>query len=291
MGRPFIQNPVLRALDLAAIYLRTTLPAWRDRARFEHVRTYVSFIGYPRSGHSLVAALLDAHPHAVIAHEEKALQYVNVGFDRDRIFSRLVRNAREVGHTQGFAGERSGGYDYDVPGQWQGRAERVEVIGDKHGGYNATRLAQAPYLEARLRQCVGVETRYIRVLRNPFDTISTMARRAAEPLGTLPDLDEAIDQYAALCLHNLAVERLVGGAAIYTVRHEDFVADPAGELTALCQWLGLAAYPDYVDACAAQVFDAPRRTAGLIPWERKAQRRVETLIERTSFLAGYARTP
>ena len=41
----------------------------RIRKLYDGIQTFVLFIGYGRSGHSLVAAILDAHPKIVIAHE------------------------------------------------------------------------------------------------------------------------------------------------------------------------------------------------------------------------------
>ena len=50
-----------------------------DAADFEKLQAYCMFIGYPRSGHSLVGSLLDAHPNIIIAHELNALQFVVAG--------------------------------------------------------------------------------------------------------------------------------------------------------------------------------------------------------------------
>ncbi len=36
---------------------------------FSKVHTFVLFVGYPRSGHSLIGSMIDAHPNAIIAHE------------------------------------------------------------------------------------------------------------------------------------------------------------------------------------------------------------------------------
>ena len=46
----------------------------RIRKLYDGIRTFVLFIGYGRSGHSLVAAILDAHPKIVIAHEFDVLR-------------------------------------------------------------------------------------------------------------------------------------------------------------------------------------------------------------------------
>jgi len=48
-----------------------------EEADFSKLRNFVLFVGYPRSGHSLVGSLIDAHPHAIIAHEVKILAYVS----------------------------------------------------------------------------------------------------------------------------------------------------------------------------------------------------------------------
>ena len=46
---------------------------------FETIQLYCMFVGYPRSGHSLVGAMFDAHPDIVIAHELDALRYLKAG--------------------------------------------------------------------------------------------------------------------------------------------------------------------------------------------------------------------
>ncbi|KAJ7371717.1 hypothetical protein OS493_023052 [Desmophyllum pertusum] len=40
---------------------------------YDGVETFVMFIGYPRSRHSLVGAILDAHPEIIIPHEYDVL--------------------------------------------------------------------------------------------------------------------------------------------------------------------------------------------------------------------------
>ena len=41
---------------------------------FNNLHTFVQFVGYPRSGHTLVAMLLDAHPNIVISNEYNILE-------------------------------------------------------------------------------------------------------------------------------------------------------------------------------------------------------------------------
>ena len=42
------------------------------------VKTFVFFIGYARSGSSIVASFMDAHPHAVVSHEVGVLDHASI---------------------------------------------------------------------------------------------------------------------------------------------------------------------------------------------------------------------
>lgn len=288
--RPIPSHPVARALDLAAIYVRTKPLALRSRGLFDSVRQYVNFVGAPRSGHSVVGALLDAHPNAVVASEEGALQYVYVGFGRQWVFRRLLWNTEVIGHSQTHRGApRGGGYAYDVPGQWQGRHRRIEVIGDKYGPYNTERLSQSPSLLGRLRRTVGVPVMHVHVVRNPFDTISTMARRAAEDASTPVDVSATVAQFSALCQRTEALLSRAHdeGDATYELRHEAFVSNPRAELSALCEALGLEASGPYLDACAGIVAPTPHPSRHLVSWSVADREAVETLIASSPSLRGY----
>ena len=64
--------------------MATARHARKLRDDFAGIGSFLMFVGHPRSGHSLVGALIDAHPNAVVAHELDALKYVEAGFGRDR---------------------------------------------------------------------------------------------------------------------------------------------------------------------------------------------------------------
>src|SRR5512143_1721936 len=67
---------------------------WRPWARFRYageflrVERFCLFVGYPRSGHSLVGAFLNAHRHAVVSHELNVGPLVLAGISRDALYAR-----------------------------------------------------------------------------------------------------------------------------------------------------------------------------------------------------------
>ena len=249
-----------------------------DRSHFRSVERFCLFVGYPRSGHSLVGSLLDAHPDAVIAHELDALRLVHVGFGRDQLFSSILRNSRSYGE------HREHVYDYTVPNQWQGRFRRIRVLGDKKGGRSSRRLADVPSLLTRLQSTVGVPLAFIHVTRNPFDNIATMLRRAAP--GT--SLAQMVDAYTAMCATIAGVNQEASSESLLHIAHERLLADPPAVIVELCAFLGLDADAGYVRDCASILYSSPNRSRTTVDWPEEQRTRVEQAIDRFEFLRGYS---
>jgi hypothetical protein len=220
------------------------------------VRCFCLFIGYPRSGHSLVGSLVGAHPNAVIAHELDALAYVRSRLvHRDLLYSLIIRRDRAFGS----AGRVWTGYEYSVPGQAQGRFEELLVFGDKRGGGTSTRLGRRPEHLDRLERLVGVDVHMVHVIRDPFDTIASMHLRGNRPL------TDSVDRFFDLCATNDAIRRRRPGSVL-DVRLDDLVEAPATAVRRLVGFLGLDAPEGYVRACSEVVFETPRRSRTSIEW-------------------------
>jgi hypothetical protein len=263
---------------MAARLARAALSARPDRSIADGVRCYCMFIGYPRSGHSLIGSIVGAHPNAVVAHELDALRYVQSRFARrDLLYSMILRRDREFGES----GRTWTGYDYSVPDQAQGRFEELLVIGDKRGAGSTKRLRAHPELLDRLRRLVEVDVRMVHVIRDPFDTIASMHRRGNRPLAT------SVDRFFDLCDTNAAIRHRDPGAVI-DVRLEELVAGPVDVVRGLVGFLGLEAPQDYLESCAGIVFDTPKRSRSTAAWPPSLVGEVEHRMRAYPFLQGYA---
>ena len=93
------------------------------------------FIGYARSGHSLVGAILDAHPEIIISHEFNVVDHWDNYKDKTkyRLFYDLHALSQKQAMFRNRAPclERPGHrYRYHVPGQWRGTyKEQIKVKG------------------------------------------------------------------------------------------------------------------------------------------------------------------
>ena len=148
------------------------------------VDRFLFFIGYARSGHSIIASMLDAHPNVVLAHEyslftqwqKEPLLHSN----KTWLFNALYNNS----HHSTYTGLRTSkankkGYTLNVPGWWQGKYDRtISVIGDKAGGMTGRefRLNRATFvsLYRQLQTALQIPVHVIHVVRNPYDNIATM---------------------------------------------------------------------------------------------------------------------
>jgi len=253
--------------------------AWarrRYRADFGDVTRFCLFVGYPRSGHSLVGALLNAHRNAVIAHELNAHEFILANCARDELYSRIIARAAWFN----LRGNR-GTYPYQVPNQWQGRFAALHVIGDKRGGLLTRSIAQHPDLLARTRALVGVPLGLVHVVRNPFDNISAIS------IWNALSLEESVDFYFFHCQTTARLGELCDPSEVITVHHEDMIRDPRAVLSELCGFLGLEQDSGYLDDCCSIVFKEPTHTRRRVVWPTALIREVERRARSCWFLDGY----
>jgi hypothetical protein len=260
---------------------REVLAAFRSRSyrdAFGEVERYCQFVGFPRSGHTIVGALLNAHPDMVIAHEADALQRVFNRARRTGLYTALVEADRRF-EALGYEWE---GYSYAVPGQWQGRWQRLRVIGDKQGGLTARHLRNHPYLLNDLRRVVNVPLRFVIVTRNPFDNITRIARRDGL------SLSDAIARYGRFAEGTQVAVDLLDEREVFVLRYEDFVADPEMGLMTLAGFLEVEPVSDWVANSAKHVFASPPRARTEADWSASSRDVTEALVARHSFLTGYS---
>ena len=268
-----------RKTRLVRQYVTSRARAPEYREAFAGVETYCMFIGYPRSGHTLIGSLLDAHPDIVVGNELNTLRYVRYHFNRDQIYWLLLENTRRFSEK----GRWHTDYLYAVPGQWQGRYRSLRVIGDKRGSGSVKKICYHPGLYRRLRDMIGVPIRAIHVVRNPFDNISTIFLK-----GRHKDFQESIDYYFFLADEVSNLKRVFPPTEVMDIYHEEFIRDARAHLQRLTAFLGVDAPDDYLDACSGIVFSKPHLTRHDAPWTKDVIAGVTERLRHYPFLADYS---
>jgi len=253
---------------------------YRNKKYFESLKTFCMFIGYPRSGHSLTGALLDAHPNIIVAQELDVLKYIYSHFNDIQIFYLLLNNSKREKRL----GRKISRFDYIVPNQYQGKFEKLNVIGDKRGWASTTRFLKNPSPFEQLNKTIKLDIKFIHVIRNPYDNITTMYLRRNKKFKILRSL---IEDCFILSSSIKNLKERISASNIFEFRHESFIEKPDLLLKNLCDFLGEKASDGYLNDCLKIVSKMPNKSRHKIRWKPDDINYTDTHIKKYTFLSGY----
>lgn len=243
---------------------------------FKNLHSIVLFIGYSRSGHSLVGSLLDAHPEILISHELHMVKQLLSGSSESDIFKSMVINSALFNKN----GREYTGYNYSVTDQYQGKVTTLKLLGDKKGNGTVRLIKKHPKIILLLKR-LRVPVKFIHVIRNPYDNIATRATRN----GT--SLSFAAKGY----FKNMEVISKIDQGDSFEVEHiflEDLICQPALTLTGLLDSLNIAKPTDeYIQACSKMLFSRPKETRFDWEWSSSLVDYVSQKIEHYAFLERF----
>lgn len=246
---------------------------------FDNIEKYCMFIGYGKSGHTLIGCLLDAHPNVIIATELDALKEISLGISREALFHKLLSNSKQ------FVTKRNcmwTGYSYRVPGQYQGTFTELKVIGDKKGGMSSLRLRDNQQLLNKVQETVKVEIKFLHIMRNPFDIVATFYKQNSVDMNqTMKFVLEQIEGTAQ-------TKASLSESDIFEMRHEDFIMTPKKHLVELCDFLDIEPHVDYIEACSGIVKWRAHKSRSEIQWPHGSVDYLQNEIKKYDFLEGYS---
>jgi hypothetical protein len=254
----------------------------RQPHRFDQVETCCLFIGHVKSGGSLLGAVFDAHPDTAFADEMDVVAQVEAGLGREQIFTLLLRGAQREARSGRVTARRLTPYSLAVPEQWQGAYERLRVVGDSRAGPTTRALGDDVVRLVRLRAVMG-ETRlvFVHVVRNPYESIGAMVRRSGR------SVTNAVADHRQQCRRLAELRDRIPVQDLFTLRYEDFVADPRRHLHELLAFLDLEPSESYLEACVGLVQPEPVRERDRVRWSAQDLTEVGEVIEQFDFLTDY----
>jgi len=285
-----ISQAIIRKIRFLYSFLKSLILGTLSKKRCRTIKTFVMFIGYPRSGHSLIAALLDAHPNIVMGMEWGVIPHLKMGYNQAQVFYSIIQNARRFKTRKNNVWT---GYSYKV-NKWQGNYDELHIIGDKFGGRTAIMLYEDPGLLNLVHSKIQLPFKYVHVVRNPFDTITTMTNRFfennektenPETIDLLPFIKRYF--YRVNMVNQLRKDEKI---QIYDLYHEDFIVQPEEGLKALLNFLDVKYFSEYIADCAKIVYKEPHKSRMDIEWTEDLIHFVEQLISNYDFLSRYTFT-
>ena len=288
-----------------------TVPSVLSNDVINRVKKFVVFVGYPRSGHSILGSLLDSHPNMVVSDEyflfRKYLIHPEKHRNRDFLFNAIYKNSV----CSYYFGQRtleavSKGYTLHVDDSWQGRYNgSIVVMGDKSGGMTTQLYELFPEdlveMYETLKLTVKVPVYTIHAIRNPYDNIATMVLNERglnvnklqidprQPYKNERLLDQKIADY--LLLVQAASELLdkVSKTNLIEVHNMDLTSEPRQTFRRICEALQVSCTEHFLEGVAGKVFHEPARSRYLIAWTPEQIRHVErVIVGRYDFLRRYS---
>ena len=261
-------------------------------AEMDGLKKLALFVGHARSCHTFVGSMLNAHPHMHIGVSFNLLTYfMRLGSDatRELLLQAMYKSAL-FNRDSSRSNERKG-YSFRFEGLYQGTyKDHLDVIGAQRGGKLARLNLNSPTkcktTLAGLRHLTRLPLYLIRIIRNPFDIVSTQvlyAGREAEEVRTLksklrssgetysdPELVSSIaEDYFDMLQSTEEVLHLANKSM--DVHCRDLVSNPKVEIRRMCDFFEVECPKEYIEKSAAMVFPEESKTSELVEWPEEAR--------------------
>ena len=280
----------------------------------DRVKTFVFFLGNAQSGHSIVASLMDSHPHVVISHQLELFDKLSSnGLHspiKSAVFNAVWEDSRQAINASGmknsmrtYSNKR---HTLLVDGLYQGRyLDYIDVIGDKKVESTAEMFYTKPdnwSTVFNILKSLGVTLKVIHVIRNPYDNIAKMLLLSPPEVHRLFTIvkktnktykqftvrnDDKIQQY--FLNHQAVVDvKKRYDLDVIEIHGKDLISNPRSTLMKMCNELGVTCSDKYLDICSNKIFKSESRTRDKIKWTDRQLKRIQQNIKKYDCLKGYS---
>ena len=281
-----------------------------DQHQVDKVERFVLFIGYPRSGHSIIGTMLDAHPNIIIAHEfplmRSLMSETRRKVTKQGLFNSLYLNSRAelVYGERGESGLKRKGYLLALNNSFHGHFNgKLTIIGNKEGGATAkhyhTHPSEVKDVFRWLENKIEIPLYVLHVVRNPYDMIATHALYAAGKAGQKYEASETKKLNNPHLLEEAANQILFRARAVVSMQkflnlnvllifHEDMVNEPKQTISRICEFLQVNCTGGYLESCKAKTNHNVSKTRNLVVWTEHLRERVDSEIKHFAFFNKYS---
>ena len=308
-----IQTKIISKTAYFYYIVLSSLKSIYHRDDFKDIRTMVLTIGFNASGSSLAGHLLTAHPNIVIAdelhdHFRKSeyrsiwgclvriyqgnlnnLFQIILDIDRLRYQTKISTTSkrnkakRKVRKVRIVRGRNRKKRYILVPNQYQGRFERLKVIGVKSSVENTSALLEDSTLASLRRKLKegDIKLKFLFTIRNPYDITARILIMNSYTAG------ETAQVFENHCESLEELLKRIDPQNIFVHRHEDICKDPRQQLARLCDFLEVPIPDGYIEDCASQVVQDLYKSRLDINWSPQLKQTVAWMIEKHDFFSGY----
>lgn len=192
---------------------------------------FLLFAGHAHSGHSIIGAILDAHPQIAISNEVNIPKLVK---DTPTISREMILKSTYFQTLKENNLWHNTEYKYKVNNSFQGAAKFPKVIGDKKGGGGTRVIRNNPWVLNQLKSLFGPQLKFIHVIRKPIDIIAAYAYYWKEPIG-----QNHLNRYLENLEATLTIKAQLKKSQWLTINQSSFLKEPSTELARIFDFLNV----------------------------------------------------
>lgn len=243
------------------------------------MKYFLLFAGHPRSGHTLVASILNANPNVYCSNQLNILNNFEQYKSKDDLFN-YIKNYSKRQETW-----KSTTQVPNVP------KKEITVIGDKAGHRTTDSIGNNPLLLGKFKQFIDLPIKWIHVVRNSFDNLATWSRlnyeskiKNGKNTNQKKELNIVIEKYRKL---NDTIVKLKRSENILTVNHEYVITNMHNTLEKMAGFLEIDFDPKWRDCVRNSVWKKPRITRRSVKWTPQQKNQVQAICNQYEWLNGY----
>lgn len=257
------------------------------------------FCCHGQSGHTVLAAILDAHPKIALAEESHFAKKI---FFKNRTLESLIEGVKASSNQQARKAKEpnvkysygSNRYTFGRITPYQGFQNTTEVIGDKTG-WDIPSLCfehNKPNCMSKIQRKSELPVKVIHLVRNPFDVI------ASWHLGSIESRKKS-DQTIEQCIDRFGMYANAMQTVLYNydykdkilVSNESLIAHPESTINRLCDYLEVERNEELVNNASKILFKSPRKKSDRVKWTTDQTLTIKQLIRTYPFLREYSNLP
>ena len=280
----------------------------------DHVEKFVFFIGYTRSGHTIVSSVLDANPNVVIGQEFKMFRMALLHnhkelINKSYLFNQLYWKSWNESHygvtSVDKVGEHYGVGILSNSYSWHGMYKNLRVIGYKSAasvtGMYRGNPNQFKQVYKQFAHTLKIPIHAIHVVRNPYDMIAThfMCKSRFRSKGQVSQPSESKDSANMLVGSMSKVFWLADGVLdmimdpeldlkVLEVHNADYVRKPAETVKRICAFLEVDCPEGYVQACKEKAYTRVSKTREAVLFPKQMVTEIGQKLKKYPFFRRYA---
>ena len=236
---------------------------------FDSLKTFCFFVGGRRSGKSIVANLIDAHPQAIIANNYNILEIIDrAGVKRNNLLPVMALSSLQNRRSErpDFISVKRGVYPIKLEGQFK-KDPLIQVMGDNlwssnifFKDYSADKITQRVEI---LKSSLAIPVKCIYLIRNPYDMI-----------GGEPSLMVSFKK----TLRGIKILKNLFKDQFLPVYYEELLNNPETEFQRILDFLGLEFRDDYQSDVVDLLYKPSRKNKSGVIWFKGMEDKIEKMV-------------